>query len=225
MDYKCLNGQALAELCAKGDSHAWGEFVRRFRLPLTRVILRVMQRWGITSTTSLDDFLQETYLALCAHNFRLLRAIASDDSVALDALLRSVAANVAHDQIRARGARKRGGSFRQLDQDISQLEELLALDQTAMIEATVRLEEIDRLLQKSAKSVVSQRGRSIFWLHFRMGMSAKAISQINSFGLTEKGVESYLYRTIDFIRSDPPRKTEPKAFGGLGSMPIPGSRR
>jgi RNA polymerase sigma-70 factor (ECF subfamily) len=202
MNYDTLDGRFLAELCTENDSCAWNEFVRRFRRPLSIVILRVMQRWCLSSRALIDDFLQETYMALCAHDFRLLRGMIQENSASIDALLRSVAANVTHDQIRARSALKRGGKFHQLDQDISQLEDEFARDQTEVIMTSIQLDEIDQLLKNSTRSAVGERSRSIFWLHFRMGMSSKAISRIGSLSLTEKGVQSSLYRAVQLIRRD-----------------------
>jgi RNA polymerase sigma-70 factor (ECF subfamily) len=162
------------------------------------VILRVLRRWGELSTALLDDLLQETYVALCANDYRLLRQFVERHPDSLGAMLRVVAANVTHDQIRARNSQKRGGN--KAYADLQLIEGVTLDDETRRIEREVQLDEIDRLLQRAPKPISSERDREIFWLHFRAGMSAQAISKLPFVQLTAKGVETSLYRTIEFIR-------------------------
>jgi RNA polymerase sigma-70 factor, ECF subfamily len=162
------------------------------------VILRVLRRWGELSAPLLDDLLQETYVALCANDYRLLRHFVERHADSLDAMLRVVASNVTHDQIRARNSQKRGGGRNQAYADLQFVESLD--DETRKIERAVQLDEIDRLLQRAPRPVSSWRDRQIFWLHFRAGMSAQAISDLPFVRLTAKGVETSIYRTLKFIR-------------------------
>jgi DNA-directed RNA polymerase specialized sigma24 family protein len=88
------------------------------------VILRVLRRWGELSAPLLDDLLQETYVALCANDYRLLRHFVERHADSLDAMLRVVASNVTHDQIRARNSQKRGGGRNQAYADLQFVESL-----------------------------------------------------------------------------------------------------
>jgi RNA polymerase sigma-70 factor, ECF subfamily len=199
VDYSNLSSADLIRLCAAKDQLAWEEFVRRYRRPMALAILRVLRRWGELSTVLLDDLLQETYVALCANDYRLLRQFLERHPDSLEAMLRVVAANVTHDQIRARNSQKRGGDPNKAFADL-QLEAATPDDETRRIEREVQLDEIDRMLQRAPKPISSWRDRQIFWLHFRAGMSAQAISEQPFVQLTAKGVETSLYRTLEFVR-------------------------
>jgi RNA polymerase sigma-70 factor, ECF subfamily len=199
VDYLNRSPADLVRLCAEKDQLAWEEFVRRYHRPMALVILRVLRRQGELSTALLDDLLQETYVALCANDYRLLRHFVERHRDSLAALLRVVAANVTHDQIRARSCLKRGGDRNQAYADLQLIDSATPGDEAKRIEREIQLDEIDRLLQRAPKPI-SCRDRDIFWLHFRAGMSARAISELPFIQLTAKGVETSLYRTLEFIR-------------------------
>lgn len=200
MDYSSLAPIALVGLCAEKDPMAWKEFIGRYRRPIALTVLGVLRNWGELSTRLLDDLVQETYVTLCANDYRLLRQFAEKHSSSLNALLRVVAANVTHDHMRARNSQKRGGNSYRVYPDCQRIEGAFSNHEVDRIERIVQLNEIDRLLRRAPKPISSNRDRTIFWLHFRSGMSAQAISEVPSFGLTAKGVESLLYRTLEFIR-------------------------
>jgi hypothetical protein len=62
------------------------------------------------------------------------------------------------------------------------------------------LQEIDQCLQSCAEVPGKRRDRLIFWLHYRQGLSANAISSLPAVGLTVKGVESVIYRLTGLVR-------------------------
>jgi len=45
-----------------------------------------------------------------------------------------------------------------------------------------------------------QRDRTIFWLYYRQGLTAKEIGALPSIGLSLKGVESTLHRLTQLVR-------------------------
>jgi RNA polymerase sigma-70 factor, ECF subfamily len=200
MDYRSLGSTALVHLCAENDRIAWEEFIHRYQHSMALAILRVLRRWGEVSTVLLDDLLQETYVVLCANGHRLLRQFVENHPDSLGAMLRVVATNITHDQLRARRSQKRGAEYFKADPESSLLEDASSNAEVEKIEREIQLAEIERVLQKAPRPISSVRDRSIFWLHFRSGLSARAISEIPSVGLTAKGVESSIYRTLDFIR-------------------------
>jgi RNA polymerase sigma-70 factor (ECF subfamily) len=53
-----------------------------------------------------------------------------------------------------------------------------------------------------------ERNTRIFWLHYRVGLSARNIADLPGIGLTTKGVESILLRITKELRE---RMAEPKA--------------
>jgi RNA polymerase sigma-70 factor (ECF subfamily) len=199
--YLGVSAAELVEQCSKHDPGAWREFLRRFRRPMALAIVRVLRRAGSFAPAIIDDLLQDAYVHLCANDFALLHVLASRHPDSFEPMLRVVAANVAHDHLRSKMSQKRGGQYRQLpDPDLSLMERIEAEDAVMKIEREVQLDEIDRLLERSVDSPSAPRDRWIFWLHFRLGMTSQSISRIPSVGLTPKGVESSISRTLRFIR-------------------------
>jgi RNA polymerase sigma-70 factor, ECF subfamily len=199
MDYQDLAPVQLARLCAQRDSEAWREFIRRYQRPITLVILRTLREAGSTSTLLIDDLVQETYAALCADGLRLLRDFVEEYPSSLDAMVRAIAANLTHDYLRAQNAKKRGGDFHQVAYNSRALAQLPSPYGHETIELHQQLKEIDATLE--GHQTPSARDRAIFWLHFRLGMTANAIARVSTFQLTSKGVESSLRRTLSMVRT------------------------
>jgi RNA polymerase sigma-70 factor, ECF subfamily len=210
MNYQELAPVHLARLCANNDSEAWLEFIHRYQRPITLVILRTLREAGSPSTLLIDDLVQETYAALCANGYRLLRDFVEEYPSSLDAMVRVVAANLTHDHLRAQNALKRGGDFHQVEYDSPALAQLPSPYDQETIERHMQLKEIDTTLEGAReRQTASARDCVIFWLHFRFGMSANAIAQRSTFKLTSKGVESSLRRTITMLK---------KTVGDSGQM-------
>jgi RNA polymerase sigma-70 factor, ECF subfamily len=201
MDYQDLAPVQLARLCAQRNSEAWLEFIRRYQRPITLVVLRTLREAEETSTLLIDDLVQETYAALCADGFRLLRDFVEEYPSSLDAMVRVVAANLTRDHLRAHNAKKRGGDFHHVAYDSPAVANALSPNGRETIERHVQLKEIDAMLQRGReRRIPSARDRAIFWLHFRLGMSAHAIARMPTLQLTSKGVESSLRRTLSLLR-------------------------
>jgi RNA polymerase sigma-70 factor (ECF subfamily) len=83
------------------------------------------------------------------------------------------------------------------------------------------LEQIDCRLSATE----SKRDRTIFWLYYRQGFSAREIAELPGLGLTQKGVESCIHRLTNMLRAESGSpafsvrklegKTAPKALGEL----------
>jgi RNA polymerase sigma-70 factor (ECF subfamily) len=199
MDYQDLAPVQLARLCAQKDSEAWLEFICRYQRPITLVILRTLRKAGSTPTLVIDDLVQETYAALCADGLPLLRDFVEEYPSSLDAMVRAIAANLTHDYLRAQNAKKRGGDFHQVAYNSRALAQLPSPYGHETIELHQQLKEIDATLE--GHQTPSARDHAIFWLHFRLGMTANAIARVSTFQLTSKGVESSLRRTLSMVRT------------------------
>ena len=199
MNYQELAPVRLARLCANNDSEAWLEFIHRYQRPITLVILRTLREAGGSSTLLIDDLVQETYAALCANDCQLLRDFVEEYPSSLDAMVRAIAANLTHDYLRAQNAKKRGGDFHQVAYNSRALAQLPSPYGHETIELHQQLKEIDATLE--GHQTPSARDRAIFWLHFRLGMTANAIARVSTFQLTSKGVESSLRRTLSMLRT------------------------
>src|ERR1700677_3947954 len=74
MDYVALSSTELVRACAQtGRPLAWQEFIRRFNPLIAGVAIRTARRWGNFPLSLIDDLVQDTYLKLCADNYKLLR--------------------------------------------------------------------------------------------------------------------------------------------------------
>jgi RNA polymerase sigma-70 factor (ECF subfamily) len=201
MTYQNLSVVELVKHCADGEPQAWQEFLRRFRRPIALAVVRALRRTGSFAPAIIDDLLQDIFVSLCANDYAQLRTLVAKYPDTLDDMLLRVASNATYDYLRAKTSQKRGGKHLHLvEPDTGVIEQIPARDRSTKIEQEVQLDEIDRLLQRSADTPSGQRDQRIFWLHFQMGMSTESIARIPSVGLTPKGVESSILRTLKFIR-------------------------
>jgi RNA polymerase sigma-70 factor, ECF subfamily len=173
-----------------GDEAAWKAFVRCFQPLIASSVLRVARRYGVPSKTLADDLVQETYLRLCRDNCRALRDFQARHDQAIFGYIKVIATTVAFDHFRARSADKRKGET-PLDNSGSE-----AQITSANMEQSALIGELDRRLAATESS----RDRSIFWLYYRQGFTAKDIATMPHIGLSQKGVESCIYRLTQLLR-------------------------
>ncbi|MDR3738672.1 MAG: sigma-70 family RNA polymerase sigma factor [Terracidiphilus sp.] len=198
-----LSTEELIRRCVSSDSSAaWEEFVRRFQPVITQTVLRTASRLGDSSSSTVTDLVQETYLKLCANNFRLLRTFQPAYPDAFFGFVRTVAANLVRDHFRAIHAQCRGSQ-----QPVSaESPEHLAAPTSAPgnhahLHREVLLREIDAHLADAFDGPNALRNRHIFWLYYRAGCSAAEIAALPGLDLTAKGVESLLFRMTRELRS------------------------
>jgi RNA polymerase sigma-70 factor (ECF subfamily) len=196
------SSDALIHACVhSGEAAAWSDFVQRFQRVIAVTALRTARSWNETSPSVLDDLVQETYLKLCADNYRLLREFKPNHESAIYGYLKVVTANVVHDYFRVLHADKRGFDRTEAQEEHSELATALgSLASPATIEREVLLNEIDQKVRECAKGKNAERDRTVFWLHFRHGMTAPQIASVAELGLGTKGVESVLLRLTRAVR-------------------------
>ena len=173
-----------------GSEEAWTAFVRRFQPLIASSVIRVARSYGSPDAALIDDLIQETYLRLCKDNCRSLRGFKAQHDEAIFGFLKVMATNVARDHFRSRGTQKRRG---EVEDDGTYYEPSTT---SAGMERAVLLEEFDQRLAASE----SDRDRTIFWLYYRQGFTAKDIAKMHSGDLTESGVESCIYRLTRSLR-------------------------
>jgi RNA polymerase sigma-70 factor (ECF subfamily) len=204
MDYAALSAEELVLACRQtDDAAAWQEFVRRFHRLVATVVLRVARRWGESSPQLIDDLVQETYLKLCAGNFRMLRSFKSHHPDAFYGYLKVVTANLAHDHFKAAHSAKRGSGTVEIavDPQITSAADTSDADVKSN-ERRILLRELDDLLCKHAAGPQLGRDRRIFWLYYRVGLTASSIAALPSISLTTKGVESTILRLTRLLRQE-----------------------
>ena len=162
-------------------------------------MLRTALRWGDPSR--IDDLVQDTYLKLCSNGARILREFEFRHADALFGFLKVVAANVVNDHFKLLNRVKRDAGHR--SEEPGGLESIPATNPADPLWPTERdilLNEIDDLLRRRASEAGHERDRTIFWLYYRQGLSARAIASIPSVGLSTKGVESAIVRLTRLVR-------------------------
>jgi len=207
--YSSISIEELVRRCSASRSgEAWEEFVRRFHRLIATVTLRTAGRLGDSSKQTVDDLIQETYLKLCADDFRILRSFEQQHPDAFIGYVKVVTANVVRDHFKSSHSQKRGAG--QLEQIAEAFVPAAGEDSAGSpkaIERTVLIQEIKRHLDLCSAGPDQERNSRIFWLYYRVGLSARAIADLPGTGLTTKGVESIIMRITGQLRD---RMAEPK---------------
>lgn len=173
-----------------GSEAAWASFVQRFQPLIAASVSRVARRYGNPVPALIDDLIQETYLRLCKDNCRSLRDFRAQHDEAIFGYLKVIATSVALDYFRSRSTHKRRG---EIEDDGTHPE---AITSSATIEQSALIQELDQRLAATE----SERDRAIFWLFYRQGYTARDIASMPNLGLTQKGVESCIYRLTQSLR-------------------------
>jgi RNA polymerase sigma-70 factor (ECF subfamily) len=224
LDYPALSAKELITACVdRRDGAAWEEFVRRFHPLIASVVLRVCRQWGEASRETTDDIIQDVYVKLCDDRIAVLRNFKSKDPDSIYGFVKVFAANHSHDQFKAARAQKRGGSTR-----IDSIENAERTNTSAASESTsVRVEQrmmvqqVTRCLERATSGPNAVRDRRVFWLYYRLGLSASGIANLPSIALTTKGVESTILRLTRAIREQlgttksPELRQNPAAKGSV----------
>ena len=219
-NYSSISIEELVRRCAASSSpEAWEEFVRRFHRLIATVILRTASRLGDSSKQTVDDLIQETYLKLCADDFRILRSFEQQHPDAFTGYIKVVTANVVRDHFKSAHTKKRGaGHLEQLEEDFVPIAGEDSAGSPKSIERTILIHEITRHLDVCIAGPDQERNTRIFWLHYRSGLSARAIAELPGIVLTTKGVESIILRITRELRT---RMAEPKG-GAAAESQSPG---
>jgi RNA polymerase sigma-70 factor (ECF subfamily) len=200
--YRDLSPEELVRACtSSGTEEAWEEFVRRFHKLVATVAFRVAGRWGPASRELVDELAQETYLKLCAGDCRVLRSFQPRHANSFFGFLKVLTANVVRDHFKSEHSAKRGGT-KELSDELRESTMDTSVPKPAFEtgEKRVLLRELDASLREIAQGPHSERDRRIFWLYYRVGLTAEAISALPSIDLSLKGVESTIFRLNRLIR-------------------------
>lgn len=200
------------------DVEAWEEFVRRFHRLIAKVVLRAAARFGDPSKETVDDLIQDTYLKFYADNCRILREFEHRHPNAFLGYVQAVAVNVVRDHFKSCLSKKRGeGLVEAVSEGFIPPAAEESVGSPKSIERAVLIEEVRHHLELCVTEEDHERSKRIFWLYYRVGLSASAISAIPSIGLSTKGVESVIFRITRELRRRMDGSTGRKAEIGHGS--------
>lgn len=193
--------QHLLKAClSSGDESLWAEFIHRTHPMIAGVIVKSMRHWRNSCPEVVDDLVQETYLKLCANDFKYLREFVCEHENALYGFLKVVASHVVHDHFRSSYSLKRGSGKEDEDLEHLSLSSSGPGASAERIEREVLFQEISECFKTHAAGPNFPRDYAIFWLYYVQGYTAKAISRLPNIGLTVKGVESTLLRLTRLVR-------------------------
>jgi RNA polymerase sigma-70 factor (ECF subfamily) len=165
------------------------------------VVLHTAGRLGDASTETADDLIQETYLKLCADDFRLLRNFDSRHSEAIFGYIKVVTANVVRDHFKSLRSEKRGaGQIVETPELFVPVADGSGLGGADAIERQVLIKDVQRHLEVCTAGPEQARNCRIFWLYYQAGLAASAIATLPEVNLTTKGVESLIFRITRDLR-------------------------
>jgi len=180
---------------------AWDEFVSRFHRPISLSITRTAYQWGEIAQQVVDDLIQDTYVKLCTNRCRQLLEFATQHPDAVLGYIKTIAVNVAHDHFKSLHSQKRGsGEVSQIMEDSDPRAAPDTLGGQQAMEREVLFKQIDGCIESCLEGPDCDRDRTIFWLYYQQGMTAKDIAALPKIGLSSKGVESVIVRMIRLIR-------------------------
>jgi len=187
---KNLPIRELLQVCLdSGGEDAWSEFLSKIQGPIAAVISRTLGKMSQRSTV--DDLIQNTWVKLFDNDKAALRRIRNEHENSIYAYVRSAAFHMAHDHIRG------------LVPDVS-LEELVSFEpansQWTDVFKDLRRDEVDRCLKTLSSDPNFERDYAIFWLYYEQGYSAREISELPRFNLSESGVEGVLLRLTRHVK-------------------------
>jgi len=191
----------LARICAySAQAPEWEEFVGILMPVVALSVRRVCFQYNDVSAATVNEIVQEVFLKLCENDRRVLRKFEDRGQDSFLKLLRVIAVTVATDHFRKTRAEKRGGLAQtaQVDTHLP-FSELPDARATQAVEWPTLIGQIDGYLWLYPQAV-NKRDRNLFWLYYRHGLTAEAISRIPAIGLSAKGVESALGRMVRLLR-------------------------
>jgi len=202
LDYSAISPEDLALVCFQTrDEFAWAEFVRRFHPLIARVVIRVAHQWGEASPQTIDDLIQDTYLKLCADRSNFSQKFKPTHRDAVFGYIKVFTANLVHDHFKASRSQKRDSAITtSIDAVPAHGLGASTVTNSAALDRTVLIQQVDSCLQTIAPGPKGQRDRRIFWLYYRVGLPASEIAALPTIGLSTKGVESTLLRLNRQIR-------------------------
>ena len=211
MDPRKLSVKELVSYCLDSQNQdGWNEFVRRFQPLIAGVVTKCVFRRKHPNPDLIDDLVQESYKKLIANNYKALRDFDFQHDNAFFGFLKVVASHVVEDHFRGSNSLKRGSGREEDDIEEARMPASSSLHSTHPVENAILMGQIDRCLAKLAPEPNFTRDYTIFWLYYRQGLTAKAISQLPGISLGVKGVESTLLRLTRYVKvcltNPPPSK-------------------
>ena len=181
---------ALKACLEGGSADDWERLIAQLHPLVVGVVVHTARRIGLGEADIIDDLVQEVLFKVFKEEKASLARL-QDDDTALFRFVKVMASNVVFDHGKHLGAAKRDRAREVSLEDAAG--ERISSRSGGPDTFGVDIERVFRSEQ------VSERDRTVFWLYFRQGYSAKEISAM-PFSLGTKGVESCLMRLVSLLR-------------------------
>lgn len=193
-DERSLGGEAWRGCTTNNSAAIWEDFVARYGPYIRKAIFYATYRSGQHNLMKSEDLIQETYCTLLENNGRLLRAFQPMPDEDVIRYLHRIATNLVYEDRRNMSALKRRPEMG------------FTADENCLSDDGGSCQQIERrLMVSSIKSLLedtfSQRDQRIFWLYYRLGLTASEIVECGGVELELKGIEAVLKRVRDFVKS------------------------
>lgn len=184
-DLRDLSMQELLELCLSPESppEAWEELVRRIKPRICAAASRSLRRWTTPTRDKVDDLAQRTLLKL----YTILSSFTFVHENAFFKYLSVMTFSVGED-VRRETHRKSEEGLDGIDPH----------DPAPSPDGRIFF---DQALQYLRRKNVTEQDVQVFLLHYRFGLTAKAISELPGIALGKKQVEYTLYRLIQLLKT------------------------
>ncbi len=199
MNWQELPDRKLVELCLERNEDAWVELLRRYRGLIAGVAAKTVLRSFRPAANLIQDLVEDTFVRICANEFRALRELEWRHEGALRGLLQVTASTAAQDYLR---------KFLSPKRDIRKEE---SLDKPGLVvpvqekfadkvEQKILLEQLARCLKKVIHSEPDcTRDIAMFLLFYGFRVTAADLSRLYS--LNVKKVENTVARLGRLVRS------------------------
>lgn len=201
-----MGPEELLRACAAGgrtSEDAWREFMRRYNQSISLAVVRTAAQHGQRSKDVIEDIIQDVYWKLCDRKYQALRAYRHDRESGDLAYLTKIASNTTHAYFHKRGAKVNSimVPLEATEQNASHHEPMSRVHNELNLERNIQMKEIDVALRKCVSATTAKRDRSIFWLYYWSGWTARELAHFPWVPpLSEKGVEALLLRLGRAIR-------------------------
>lgn len=199
-----MSAMDLAKACCDTTNEmAWLEFYRRFNRDMTVVAGAVAASNGQHSFHLYDEIVQEMYVRICNDGCRFLQLFSPRTEHEASALIRDLASKTARNFFRDAHRKKRSGGTRVSADELDFLDVSSSRkDESTEIEQQILVQDLLRRLKSTLRSSrFASRDELIFRLRFQEGFTAREIAGLPNVGLSARGVEGSIRRSVSRLKT------------------------
>jgi RNA polymerase sigma-70 factor (ECF subfamily) len=157
-------------------------------------VRRACLDWEDTRQEIIEELIQDVYVKLWAEDRAMLKRFKPLHENAFLGYLKVVTANLVYDYFR---------KIKHIEEKTDPIDDALAQRHKGRngdsLENAILFNKVDKILRQRGNGPQEEKERTIFWLYYRVGMTAKEIAAIPGM-MTVKGVESCIFRLTVYVK-------------------------